>query len=273
MRATQSTTAANTDARPDTISAANTEPSPCNPSGRPLATGCWTRHQLRACLMALVPLLALMLCGAVPAEKGTEITLGSGYNDQHVSYGCSAYRVRSVPVYAMVRRQADNGLSMTASTTLLQGIDGDSGLIDGDATVRLGYHGKNAGIELGPRLMFTTDGGLRPEMMSWSGEAWMGEREHLYGYLRSFSGPSSPDLETDMGAVGLGHQSSNVRMEVEIPWYTIVNPARGLSSPTVRTQLKVVPDVWLGLDAGLQRNPDDQDSPDKRMLVTLTLQP
>lgn len=243
------------------------------PTDRSLPTRRWTRHQLRACLVALVPLLAFMLCGAVPAEKGTEITVGSGYNDQLVSYGCSAARVRTVPVYAMIRHQADNGLTVTASGTLLQPLDEKSSLIDGDATVRLGYHGKNAGIELGPRLMVNTDSGFKPLGMSWSGEAWLGRRDNVYGYVRSFSGPSSPSFITDMGAVGLGHQTSNTRFELEIPWYVLGQPAMGVSSPTVRTQFKVASDVWLGLDAGLQRISDGQEPPNKRMLVTLTLQP
>lgn len=243
---------------------------PSQPPRKPQATG-MSRYQLRACLIALFPLMAMMLCGAVPAEKGTEITIGSGYNDQRISTGCSMLHVETVPAYAKVRHVTENGMSVTAEGTVLTSVGSDELDTLASARVRVGYQGRYAGLELGPGLMVNASQEFSPLYLSWSGEAWAGDREKLYAYVRTFSGPASPNVVTDVGAFGLGRESENLRLEAELPWYLMVKPEYALLSPTVRAQVKVAPQVWLGADAGIQVT-EAGNPPDKRLLVSLTFE-
>ncbi|MFM7200996.1 MAG: hypothetical protein ACKO6N_09420 [Myxococcota bacterium] len=233
--------------------------------------------QRRACLLGLAPLLVVVLCGAVPPEKGLTYSGSLGYNDQDISTGCSSVRMISMPVHASMRQLYNNGVSVSADATLtpLQREDQRELLVEGSVAARLGYHGQYAGIELGPSFSINptlTD--AFPLLASY--ELWAGKPELAYAYLRGMTGSISPNLWNEIGAVGIGTVQPNFKGSVELPVMAFDGfPNHLLSSfsPELHGSVKVSPEAWLDFEVGLGAMTATQPLSDRRFLLGFTYQP
>lgn len=209
--------------------------------------------QRRVCLLALAPLLLIMLCGAVPAERGTTVSGSISATDQLVPTGCSATRVLSAPVHGSLRHQYDNGFTITAEATAMAASYGNDADYQGVAAVRLGYHGERAGIELGPSRLVHFEF-PDPAQLGWlpSAELWLGRPDEGYVYLRGMSGSISPNLWTEVAMVGVGVKRESFRGSIEVPVLAMsVSPFAALLSPELHGAWKVSPDLWVDLNLGL----------------------
>lgn len=233
--------------------------------------------QRRVCLLGLAPLLVVVLCGAVPPEKGLTYSGSLGYNDQDIPTGCSSVRMISVPVHASMRQVFDNRVSVSADATLtpLQREDQRDLQVEGSVAARLGYHGQYAGIELGPSLSLNpalTD--AFPWLLSF--ELWAGKPEVAYAYMRGMSGSVSPNLWNEIGAVGIGTVQPNFKGSLELPLMAFdgfPNHLFSSFSPELHGSVKVSPEAWLDFEVGLGAMTATQPLSDRRFLLGFTYQP
>lgn len=233
--------------------------------------------QRRVCLLGLAPLLVVVLCGAVPPEKGLTYSGSLGYNDQDIPTGCSSVRMISVPVHASMRQVFDNRVSMSADATLtpLQREDQRDLQVEGSVAARVGYHGQYAGIELGPSLSINP---ALTDAFPWlpSFELWAGKPEVAYAYMRGMSGSVSPNLWNEIGAVGIGTVQPNFKGSLELPLMAFDGfPNHLLSSfsPELHGSVKVSPEAWLDFEVGLGAMTATQPLSDRRFLLGFTYQP
>jgi hypothetical protein len=160
--------------------------------------------------------------------------------------------------------QAEGGLGIGEATPLVA----ETGTVADDAyqgtlwtgvfAARAGWTARRWGAAAGPAVVGHPDFGglqLRPSL-----EAWAGPSERLYVQGRVWAGPQTG--ARDMAAtIGLGHRSSRVRASVD--------GGQAVLMGTLDLHLGV--GLWLGAQYAARTAGADQEVPDQRTLLRLTV--
>lgn len=233
------------------------------------------QRQIQA--LALFPLVLTVLCGAAPPQPGTSVTGGIGYADQKLFGSCGSHRVSTLPVYGSVQHRFSNNVSITSELTSTNMKNSSLDHFSTSWSTRLGYHATYAGIELGPRLSYYSPGNQYDLFavfpILWSVQAWAGDPENVYGYIRSFAGPQTPSSVSELLNAGVGIRRE--RFELEMDWpvlFALGAPTTLLAlAPEIHASVRVNPEVWLGVEASSWNH--TLAGPNTRVMFTLTMKP
>lgn len=183
----------------------------------------------RRCLPILTVISMVVLCGAVPAPEGTEVTgaVGAG---RYVYQGCGTYRITAPEaiVYGEFRHRIHPKITVSAEGTVAVGqireVEGfepsDKNPKEGDillnafSAARAGYEGEHGGLNLGMGLARIMDGRLASSTLIPSAIAWLGKPSVLYLWGRFASGPVASSGLFRYQSLGLGHHAKRYELEL-----------------------------------------------------------
>lgn len=236
----------------------------------------------RPALAGLVCVLMLGVCGAAPPMgEGTEVTVGVGFGSyEHQTGGCGGtrrkYAVSEPLAHLRVRNNRPSGVSWAGEVSIAPGrlassrdedayFGSSDGLLEEDPTfwtgavaLRGGRHWQSFGFELGPAVVLHKDlGGLSPLP---SGIAWVGRPAVAYAFADLVAGPFGGAYEF-AALVGIGHRSR------------ILGASFGTNgvAHVGDLDLRVGHGVRLGFNGAYGRRYDQQESPDLRGILHVTL--
>lgn len=209
----------------------------------------WQGQAQRVRWLVLTPLLLFTLCASAPQ---TEVKVGMGYSDEVVPTGCSAYRVRSAPVYGLVSHTYQNNVSLTAEGSMGNLLDSTG--MSGNVAFRLGYSHEYFGAQLGPTLLFNpyVNHSAFPFV---SADVWVGKRELLYAWGRVMSGPYTPNSFWNLGKVGIGHRTQEYEFELGVP-LEYAGDASAWPLIEATGAFRVSPEFWVGGQVGYGQGVD-----------------
>lgn len=149
--------------------------------------------------------------------------------------------------------------------------------MQGAVAARLGYQGKYAGIELGPSRLVNFGYPSSDELV-WlpSVELWAGKPEQAYVYLKGMTGSISPNLYTELGALGIGTSRKDLRASIELPliaFSSIESGELGPFSPEVHGAFRLSSELWLDFELGMGSVVDYEPMSDRRFLVGISYTP
>lgn len=162
----------------------------------------------------LLLMVSASLIAAGPVEEGHRSTVGLGY--QSTEQLSQLFTAREGLLLLEHTAQDSSGWTLSVQGSTAVGSRDYGGAVlpwqsdfAGTLGVRVGYHGENGGIELGPGWWFdpTVSG------VTVSSNAWLGPQV-FHGWLATWPGEFIGDIDTARFGVGVGHRSERVNVQL-----------------------------------------------------------